>query len=243
MRSKATATLLSLSTLVVLAGSALGQEGEKKPVEKQEQAEGLPLIPAPGTTEPSAEDKMAEIIERLESNLRQVEELLLQSTLGGAEGLQQQIVKDLDELLRSAGQGQSSVLSDIDELIATAPQCNGGGQGSPSGTPKQKQKKDGNESEQEKRQREARKQPTPGQGEKPEDGPEDQQQSGEKRTASNDPGSKQGSPEARPDILDRWGTLPPLLKERIANRNFTSFPPEYREKLMKYYKRLNDEDR
>lgn len=36
----------------------------------------------------------------------------------------------------------------------------------------------------------------------------------------------------------RWGNLPPELRQRLIERNFKEFTPEYQEELKAYYRRI-----
>ncbi len=247
----AIATLAGL--VLSLPSSAFAQEKApekgtpEKPAEAPEKTKkDLELWPIKPEGGQSAQDKVKEIIERLEKNLVNVDEMLLQATLDNVDDLQEQIVDDFNKLMNQAGQAQNQVVSDIDELIANAPRSSSkGSSGSSSGKkPKSGQEK---QSEQQKRQQEAKRDRSSDQQKQGEEEQESNakkdEKTGKKDRASKKPTDKSGKPSDRADIVDRWGTLPPMLKDRISKREFTNFPPEYREKLMQYYKRLNDDDR
>lgn len=40
------------------------------------------------------------------------------------------------------------------------------------------------------------------------------------------------------DIEGRWGFLPPELRQRLMQRDFQEFTPDYQDELKAYYRRI-----
>lgn len=220
-------------------------EDDEESIEKKAEELKKLLLPTPGPGEGGGENKLLELINELESTLTQVEEMLFEATPQGSGVLQEEILENLDKLLDDAGKGQAKVLASIDELIKNAPRSSQSSSSS-SGDPQQKKQQQSQQQQQreQEQKREHAKQQEEQKGKSgKENNSQQEKQQGQKLGGDKKPDDKTGKPNAKPDLVDRWGSLPPMLKDRISKREFTNFPPAYREKLMKYYKRLNDDDR
>lgn len=153
--------------------------------------------------------------------------------------------KRLDELLKKLDQGGKQITNDIDEVIKKIPRGGGGGGGgggqssSSSGSDSQGQDQSGSK---DRNQRDD----SGGQPEGESKGQQQQNGGGDSNGENpeggeNRPGRRK--PEDRtevvpsPDDAQRWGFLPEELRQRLLDRNFREFTPEYQRELRNYFRR------
>ena len=208
-----------------------------------EKGEALP-VPGPPGAGPPGEETPLQILSRIGDTLREVEGLMAKLTWDGeiASG-QEQVLQEIDKLLDDAGKEQKQVLSDIDRLIDMAQkQCKSGnfsqqslGQSSSQQKPQQQSPQQNPDSSQSEGEQKPENQQGTGQQESPQ---KSEQESGGRKP--NDPSPEKSWNE---DVNGRWGSLPPKLQELIRQGDPSKFPPQYREMLEEYYKRLSDREK
>jgi hypothetical protein len=164
----------------------------------------------------------------------------------------EQVRKDLENLLETMKQRQGQVVKDIDAIVEQM-KCNGGG-GSGS--------KDSNENQGKSKSRDRNKPENQGKprdpnsgeqpGKKPKDGkkPSDQKGGGaeDNRRKAEDEGHNQpGDPRGEPpperfvkiDLNEIWGNLPSELRQKLVDRNFDDFTPEYKAQIDEYFRKTS----
>ena len=86
--------------------------------------------------------------------------------------------------------------------------------------------------------------PKPGQkpGEKKGNGPENNMNK-EQDPGENKPGDPRDEPPpekfAKVNLNEIWGNLPPELRQKLVDRNFDDFTPEYKEQITEYFKKTS----
>jgi hypothetical protein len=199
---------------------------------------------APAAPESSPEEML---VQRIRENLARVDQLLLESAdsesvaegLGAATRAQEDVVRDLEELIKAVKYRPSSQSS-------SGGNSQSSGQSSSQPPPRESDGQSQGQQPDAGSQEDGADQPEPGgeegeqespQGQQPEDGT---QESG---TPQNRPG---GPPPPDPlgsftreDTDDRWGLLPPKLQERLLNLHVDDMPEQYRDWLEAYVKSMH----
>jgi hypothetical protein len=204
----------------------------------------------PGTegTEPDP----AELAKQIRRNMQKIEEDLSQAgTHDATRG--EQVRKDLEKLVEGMKQRQDQVIKDIDDIVKQFKSCSGGsGSRDSNENQKQSRARDRNQSQQQKP--------------KPRDGNKDEQQTGKQKPKNGQKPQKKGggAEDNRPKPLDEgqntpgdprdemrpekvahvnlneiWGNLPPELRQKLVDRNFDDFTPEYKEQISEYFKKTS----
>jgi hypothetical protein len=62
------------------------------------------------------------------------------------------------------------------------------------------------------------------------------------RKLAKPPPASAGTLAEKAEILDRWGLLPKKVVEQMRNSNGKDYPPEYREFISRYYRKLSEID-
>jgi hypothetical protein len=81
-----------------------------------------------------------------------------------------------------------------------------------------------------------------GQG-RPRDGGQAEGPEAQNRPGDEPPGGPTGTPSARPDDADRWGDLPVKVRDVFRHEGSEELPPQYRDWIDAYYRRLQREGR
>ncbi len=177
-----------------------------------------------------------QMLKEIEQDMGKVEDLLLRAQAGktsgtGAAGAAGAVVKKIEKLLDEARKGESRIIDSLDELIKEIRKH-------------QKSKKRGGKSS--KRNQKKKQRP---EGEKKDprydnQNPRDRENPGRKRdrmdknkTDKKPPRGKQKKVD-HPDRTGIWGRLPDKLFRLLTNRDQTVFPPEFRDYVERYFKRL-----
>ncbi len=242
---------------------------EQKPPEKPP----LELPPLPGGEAPGGmQQEMLELFAKVENRLRAIDTQLYEAASGrvptkavtgsGIEdllrsGKQAAVPKNISELLQSASSDSQSAQSDIQRILEIAEAMNkkkpsggaGGGKPKPGSGGKSPLDKPGNGDPQ------GREQTPKDPGSKPEgsepkegDGnpdsplPEDPNGPDENRPGQNPPNAKTG-PGSTGSGDDRWGDLPVRAREIFRVEGGSDLPPQYRDWIDGYYKRLQGLER
>ena len=157
----------------------------------------------------------------------------------------------LADLLRETQSASQSAINDIDQILQIAssqsPSSGGGSPESqtppPPGESPLDKPSDGAPQEQE---------PTPempqsekpgesqqAEGSQPEDGGEDEQKENENKAGEVGQPTTPGDPSAPDDDGQRWGELPPRVREVFRSQGGGDLPTQYRDWIDSYYRRLN----
>jgi hypothetical protein len=161
----------------------------------------------------------------------------------------EQVKKDLDELIDSMKQRQDQVIKDIDEIVKRikVSKCNSGGQGESDSNENQKKSRprDRNQAQNQGKPRDPNKsgQPKPKDG-KPQKkkggGPEDNSKK-EEPQGENDPGDPRAQPKGEKvphtNLNEIWGNLPLEIRQKLVDRNYDDFTPEYKEQIEEYFRK------
>ena len=162
--------------------------------------------------------------------------------------------QSVGELLESAAKDSLRTQADIQRMLQIAEQMDkkqgsgsGGGQPKPSSGDSPLDKPGGEPSGRESTPKLPGSKP---EGEKPQDGdvpkdskhPDDPNQRGENRAGRNPPASKTG-PASGADGADRWGDLPVRAREIFRVEGASDLPPQYRDWIDGYYRRLQSLER
>jgi hypothetical protein len=206
--------------------------------------------PVSGTEEEGPDP--AELARQIRRNMIKIEEDLSKAgTHDARRG--DQVRKDLDKLLESMKQRQGQVIKDIDDIVKQLKVCGGGGSGSRDSNENQKQSgaRDRNESQKQGKPRDpnsgkeqSSKKPRSGQKPKSQKGggPEDNRPTPPGDT-QNQPGDPRGElpPEKVPhvNLNEIWGNLPPELRQKLIDRNFDDFTPEYEAQIQEYFRKTS----
>jgi hypothetical protein len=185
-----------------------------------------------------------QILRRIGATLTRVEELLARVSFGVEAGTaQKQVVDDLDKLLEETGKEQRQVMEDIDQLIRLAKRVGKSGCFSPKSLSENPQPDD----QQQQQQQQSRSDPEM-ERMKPDNSresgePESPDESRNPVTSDTKPKDPQGERTWSEDQSGVWGFLPRAIFDYIFQGDPSKFPPQYREMLEEYYKRLSDKDR
>jgi len=236
------AALLSLSFLAAPAALAQDEKPPEKPGDEKPEGE------APPAGEPEAgggPDEIAEIIKAIESHMAEAERLLTAREAGTAtQEAQETAAELLKKLLDQAGKQQASALSSIDKLLELTAKQSQQSQQQRGGKSGRQMSEEEKQRERERRAEEelSRKKP---EGQEPKDGREAKspEQEGEDKNGRKKPPQAGSERVNHPDASGKWGNLPRAVQARIEQGSWESFPPEYRDKLAKWYKRITAEEK
>lgn len=162
--------------------------------------------------------------------VKNLEELIEESRAAGSK-----TAEELAELLEKATQAKRAgrqVVKDIQKLVENMERSSGGGGKSSGGRQKQKsgqpRARDRNQ---------AQNRPPQDQGGRKE---RDGQQNPPGGRNVDDQPKQYPDPEKvkHPNIEDIWGVLPPELRQRLVNRSFRDFTPEYEREIKAYMRRI-----
>ncbi len=239
---------LSLALLALIAGGAAAQDPAPEPDEARERELIRPIMESP-TVDPA--QQMIELFHRVERNLVEVDGLLYDASAG--EGALSDALKDsgMGDLLRGGMERSEGAIETIDEILALAQDQGGsvgscmkaneqGGEGSPldqqQGSPQDREQTPERPQgdQQDPQQQESNRQ----QSNDPNEGGEEPDQEPENREAS-PPAARATEPGATPFGQDQWGDLPEHVREVFRTEGQSDMPPQYRDWIEAYYRRLN----
>jgi hypothetical protein len=190
-----------------------------------------------------------ELARQIRRNMLKIEEDLSKAGTHDPER-GERVKKDLDELLDSMKQRQDQVIKDIDEIVKQikVSKCNSGGQGESDSNENQKNSRarDRNQAQDQGKPRDPNKggKPKPKDGQKPGkkkgSGAEDNSKK-EEPQGDNDPGDPKAQPKGEKvshiNINEIWGNLPLELRQKLVDRNYDDFTPEYKEQIEEYFRK------
>ena len=189
-----------------------------------------------------------ELLRQIQRNMEAVEkgldELATEDAVAAGKRTVESINKAIEEMKNSGQQ----VTKDIDTIIKQMKSSGGGGGGGGGGQSSGKGGQQGRNSGKERGSAKDRNKPEPG-SEKNGEGQKPEAKGGaEDNTGKNPQGGRNENGPTRPDdprerfrqelLEGRWGVLPPELRQRLIERNFREFTPEYQEELRAYFRRL-----
>lgn len=213
-----------------------------------------------GATDPQ------ELMRQVKRNLQKIEDELNRMKATPSEGAPDAASRaaELDKLKRR----QEQVVKDIDKIIEQMKQQGGGGGSSSddqkqddsgkSGKEQSKSKpksRDRNKSQKDGQDQQAKNDKKPG-GDKKEGGDKKDGESGKKPDGGKEDNSKKDgskpenakgpAPQQDPrkraqhvDVNEIWGVLPPELRQKLVDRNFGEFTPEYEDEVREYLKKVS----
>ena len=194
---------------------------------------------APAQGGEGAEVNVEELVKQIRRNMIAVEREIDRVETEAAAENAKAAKENLEKLISSLKGRSDQIASDIDEMIKNLKQQQGQSSSS-SSSKSQKQQSQSQARDRNKRENRGNK-PQDSQGQ-PRDG------SKENNTAADKPGgrNKSGSKKPEPNKVrvpvnwdaERWGHLPPELRQRLIDRNFKAFTPPYAEELKEYYKKI-----
>jgi len=228
--------------------------------------EESPLLPPQLRADPR--ERMKELFVQIERRLGEIDQLLYRAGSGEVP-LESQRESGIGELLQQSRSSGQRVLDDIDEMLKLAQQMGGSEKSSGSGKAGQQQSQQGQSPQQGAQRPQAQErtpeapgqQPQPEQQGQPQPGNEREQgaaepQPGESRpegdSASKDPARNAAgdapstSPKGQADGArsnEQWGDLPPTVRDLFRTEGGSDLPPQYRDWIDAYYRRLNQERR
>lgn len=224
------------------AGSAFAQE--------------RPINPFQGGEE-DPRQKMMELFKKVETRLGEIDKMLYDAGTGETR-LASNADSGLSELLKSSRKKQEEVLSGIDEILEIASQQGGGScksamkqgggqpksaQGEPKqGSPEQQAKESTPERPGEPRDQQGQKPEQPSAAKNEPKG--DQESKSEPENSAGGPPPKLATSVAEVEKANaQWGDLPPTVRDLFTTEGGGDLPPQYRDWIDAYYRRLNRERR
>lgn len=232
---------------IPLMALALAQEPEKP-----DEAEILRPITAENPLAPSPQQDMVELFRKVERRLVEIDELLDQAGAGET-GLSEVEESGIGDLLRGSMTRGEQVLEDIDAILELARQ-NGGscskpgeGQGGQSDQPLP-----GSPLDQQRGQRPQERERTPDapgeeqqrSGQEPSDprpdSPGEERDLDSQNRPAPPPDERATGPGSDPSGADKWGELPQHVREIFRTEGGDDLPPQYRDWIEGYYRRLNE---
>jgi hypothetical protein len=205
-----------------------------------------PFASAQPEDDPRAD--LQELVRQIRRNMVEVEKDLDRVAGKDAREDARATKEKLDELVQDMKDRGAQITKDIDAFIKSLPPEGAGGGGGGGGQSQPGQQPDGQKGQSQARSRDRNKPENQGQP-KPKDEP-GRPQSGKKEddTARNPKDGHNRTSPPRPDeeklkaqhldIEGRWGMLPPELRQKLQDRNFQEFTPEYQEEIKAYYRKL-----
>lgn len=206
--------------------------------------EGLP--PRGELPRSDAQQEILELFAKVERALKEIDAFLVDAAAGEVP-LAQPGESGLADLLRTAQERSRGAVSDIDRLMEVARQQSSqssggsGGQPPPSGgdSPLDRSRSDRPqepEATPENPDQGAQGQPA---GQRPEDGGDPQDDDTQNEANRPPDGAEAGAPSRRDDGGERWGELPPRVREVFRSQGGGDLPVQYRDWIDSYYRRLN----
>ncbi len=240
---------LPLVLFGLLAADASAQDPE--PVDEARERELIrPIMESP-TVDPA--QQMIELFHRVETKLIEVDSLLYDASAGEVSLSDAARDSGMGDLLRGGMSRSEGAIETIDEILRLAQEQGGsvgscmnaseqGGGNSPLDKEQQGQSQQQREQTPEKpegSEQDSQKDPSSNQeqsdpkanGEEPQDDPENRQAA--------PPTPRATEPGAAPFGQDQWGDLPAHVREVFRTEGQADMPPQYRDWIESYYKRLS----
>jgi len=231
---------------VMIACLILVQEPER-PQERPPVTPPIPSLGPPGGQD-EVQKKMLELFAKVERKLREVDVLLFDASAGET-GLAPVEESGIGDLLQNALSSGREVQTGIEEILELARQNRPQSQ-SQSSSPQQGKEPGGSPLDQQRNQDGGQREQTPTMPQQGDEKPEQQDQNGRPDDPGADrdvdPGNRPaGDPPKSetervgvPSSAERWGTLPVHVREIFRVEGADDLPPQYRDWIDGYYRRL-----
>jgi len=197
-----------------------------------------PALPAQG----GEEVDIKELIKQIRRNMMEVEKEIDRVESEAASDQAARAKENLDKLVESMKGRSDQIASDIDEIIKNMKPGQGKGQGQGQGQSKGKGKSQGKPKSRDGNRRENEGQRPQNSDGQPRDGSDEDNTEKDQAGGRNKDGNKKPEPKrVRVPVNwdeERWGHLPPELRQRLIDRNFKDFTPPYAQELKEYYKKI-----
>ncbi len=244
-----------------------------KPETPEKEPLHLPPMPDVNPAQDAQQKELIELFGKVENRLRAIDTQMYEAAAGrvptkpirgsGIEDLlrageQAPLPENVAQLLQSASQDSAKAQTEIQRILQIAESMNkknkpgsGGGSGKPKPSSGGKSPLDkpgqGDPSGREQAPKAPGSKPEgqkPGEGDVPKDGkkPDDPNRTGDNRAGQRPPDSKTG-PGSSADGADRWGDLPVRAREIFRVEGASDLPPQYRDWIDGYYRRLQSLER
>ena len=243
----------ALVALGLVCATALAQEPqETPPAPEPEQVEPppLPVLQPPGS-EDSARDEMIELFQKVERRLGEIDDMLYDASAGDAIDPQEE--SGIGDLIQRSIEGAEEVREAMDRILEIAQeqgqqqQSQSGGQSGSQSSPLDAQPQ-GQEGSKET----TPESPTPQQEPTPDQQPEGHEPGGEgppespresvddpSNNAASDPQAGETGASSGAQGNERWGDLPTHVRDLFRTEGGGDMPPQYRDWIDAYYRRLN----
>lgn len=211
--------------------------------------------PALGQSEHEQELEAKELIARIKTQMKKIDELLLDvDETAPAEAKQslEEVTTDIEKLLKTVTEGQAKVIEDIEQLVRMTKysQSNQGqsGQQDPKNQPQNQNRERDRDAEPDQLKKQGEPKKSGADQKKPEGEPQDQDQPRDGRADGEEPKQRDATsppppPETRAyereNVTGRWGNLPPKVGEMFQQLGPDRFPSKYMKLLDQYYYKAN----
>jgi hypothetical protein len=201
----------------------------------------LPLGLLPAQDPESTEAQLEELVRQIRRNMVEVEREIDRVEAEAAQSAAATTQADLQKLIDSLKGRGNQITADIETIVQNLKSSGGGGGGGGGGSGKSDSQESSSQSQsRDRNQRE-------NQGQNPQGG---QPQGGgkEDNTGQDQAGGKNQEGQKKPEdqqvqipvdwTMERWGQLPPELRQQLISRNFDAFTPSYLEDIKAYFKKI-----
>ena len=226
--------LAALSVLLFGASTANAQEPEQPPRPSELEAQN------------DVRQEVQELFAKVERSLKLIDQILFDAAAGDIP-LEQPEESGLASLLRKTQEASQSAINDIDKILKISKNSKKSNQGPPKpsdsppppGDSPLDQHRDGTPQQQE--QTPEKPEPSQSKPEQPEPKDDGQDEPEESGNSANDPQnpSEPGAPVGVNQDGERWGELPPRVREIFRSQGGGDLPTQYRDWIDSYYRRLN----
>ena len=196
-----------------------------------------------------------ELIRQIHRNMRQIEDDLARTEAEAAKQASTQTQEDLQKLIDQMQGRSRQIGKDMDDLLEaiknmkSSSSSSSSGSGQPSSKPGGQAKNQGkpgsrnrNESENPEGSRQGEQQGQEKPGKPKGSAGEDNSQKPQPGEGENRPSGERVEPDPEKvlhqHLHERWGMLPPEMRQRLIDRNFQDFTPEYELEIRAYFKRI-----
>lgn len=211
----------------------------------------LPITPAQGQDPQAQMAEVQELVRQIRRNMVEAEREVDRTQAEAAKEASDTSKKKIEELIEQLKGRGGQITKDIDEVIEKLPRGGGGGGGG-GGQQQQSQGSQGQQDQSGSRDRNQREnEGQDGQQNQNQNQNQNNQQNqgnndsnGENpNSGANNRGNRPQQPPTEniqaPDDAERWGFLPKELRQRLIDRNYREFTPEYQREIKNYFRRLS----
>ena len=226
--------LATLSVLFLGASTTYAQEPEQPPRPSELEAQN------------QGQQEIQELFAKVERSLRLIDQILFDAAAGDIP-LDQPEESGLADLLRKTQSASQSAINDIDKILEISQQSQKSSQGPPTpsdsppppGDSPLDKPRDGDPQEQEQTPEKPETSPAKPEQADPKDNGEDEPEESENSEGGPQNPAKPGAPAGVNQDGERWGELPPRVREIFRSQGGGDLPTQYRDWIDSYYRRLN----